>query len=98
MGVVTSFPLPSGDCLEIRVGETSVGVETSRAFGARSRGVCHVLLVGAGDDFAVVEFDGRANAEFAVRGVGALVGVACEVDKQTLFVVELVVGDGKYFG
>ena len=64
----------SADCcdcnhIEMCVGIVCAGIVACRAFGTRSGGKCGVFLICAGDDFSVVEQNGGADAEMAVRGV-----------------------------
>ena len=48
-----------------------MGVEAGRPFGAGARRESYVFLVRAGHDDAVVEADGRSDAEFRIRGIAA---------------------------
>lgn len=66
---LVALPADDGQFAYGNVGIVGTGIEESRPLGAEARGVGGILLIAAGDDYAVVEEDGSAHFVVRIRGI-----------------------------
>ena len=66
---LVALPADDGQFADGNIGIVGTGIEKSRPLGAEARGVGGILLVAAGDDYAVVEEDGSAHFVVRIRGI-----------------------------
>ena len=66
---LVALPTDDGQFAYGDVGVVGAGIEESRPLGTEARGVGGILLVAAGDDYAVVEEDGSAHFVVRIRGI-----------------------------
>lgn len=66
---LVALPADDGQFADRNVGIVGSGIEESRPLGTEARGVGGILLIAAGDDYAVVEEDGSAHFVVRIRGI-----------------------------
>ena len=66
---LVALPADDGQFADGDVGIVGTSIEESGPLGTEARGVGGILLIAAGDDYAVVEEDGSAYFVVRIRGI-----------------------------
>ncbi len=84
------------DRFKTGVWEIGSCVIARRTFGTRTRWIGYIFLIGTGDCLTIVQQNGRADTEMAVRGVSACRCRACGINELALGRIQLLIGSGYY--